>query len=69
MDTTEYMNGEQRPRRYFAHAQDDLNLHILFMFKGTFLLDAAHLFTVKQVLSMTVLFRSMFDFCLSLIFV
>ena len=23
------MNGEQRPRWYFAHAQDDLNMHIL----------------------------------------
>ena len=30
--------GEQRPGWYFAHAQDDLNLHILHMFKGTFLL-------------------------------
>ena len=26
MDTTECMNGEQRPRWYFAQAQDDLNL-------------------------------------------
>ena len=34
LDTTECMNGEQRPRRYFAHAQDDLNLHFLGMFKG-----------------------------------
>ena len=28
LDTTEYLNGEQRHRRYFAHVQDDLNLHI-----------------------------------------
>ena len=28
-------------RAYFAHTQDDLNLHILCMFKGTFSLDAA----------------------------
>ena len=27
LDTTECMNGEQRPRWYFAHVQDDLNLH------------------------------------------
>ena len=38
-DTTECMNGEQRPGCYFAHAQDDLNLHILRMFEGTFSLD------------------------------
>ena len=40
LDTTEWMNGEQRPWWYFAHAQD-LNLHILRMFEGIFLLDAA----------------------------
>ena len=28
LDTTECMNEEQKPRIYFAHAQDDLNLHI-----------------------------------------
>ena len=36
LDTTECMNGEQRPGWYFAHVQDDLNLHILRMFEGTF---------------------------------
>ena len=35
------MNGEQRPRWYFAHSKDDLNLRILRMFEGTFSLDAA----------------------------
>ena len=34
--TTECMNGEQRPKLYFAHVQDDLNLHISCMFKDTF---------------------------------
>ena len=33
LNTTECMNGEQRPGPYFTHAQDDLNL---CMFKGTF---------------------------------
>ena len=28
---------------YFAHAQDDLNLHILYMVKDSFSLDMAHL--------------------------
>ena len=28
---------------YFVHAQDDMNLHILHMFNGTFLLDITHL--------------------------
>ena len=27
----------------FAHAQNDLNMHILRMFKGTFLLDVVQL--------------------------
>ena len=44
LDTTECMNGEQRPGRYFAHAQGDLNLRILFMYEGTFALGVAHLF-------------------------
>ena len=35
LDTTECMNGEQRPRRYFAPLQDGLNLHILCMFHLT----------------------------------
>ena len=29
LDTTECMNGEQRPRCYLAHAQDDLTLRLL----------------------------------------
>ena len=43
LDTTECLNGEQRPGQYFAHAQADLNLHILCMFEGTFLLVADHI--------------------------
>ena len=42
LDTTEYMNGERRPRCYFVHAQDDLKQRILRMFEGTFSLDPAH---------------------------
>ena len=40
-DTTECINGEQRPG-YHAHVQDDLNLYFLRMLEGTFSLDAAH---------------------------
>ena len=43
LDTTECLSGWQRPGSYFAHAQDDLNLRILLMFKGTFSLDVAQL--------------------------
>ena len=43
MDTIECMNREQRSRLYFAHAPNDLNLHILRMFKCIFSLGAAHL--------------------------
>ena len=38
-DTTECVNEEQRPGYNFAHAQNDLNLRILHMFKGTVSLD------------------------------
>ena len=41
LDTTECMNGEEKPRWYFVHAQDDLNLCILLMFERFyFSLDA-----------------------------
>ena len=40
LDTTECMNGEQRPGLDFKHAQDDLNPR---MFEETFSLDVAHL--------------------------
>ena len=36
LDTTECINGEQRPRSYFAHAQDDLNLCISACSKARF---------------------------------
>ena len=36
LDTTETMNGDHRPGLYLAHGQDDVNLRILRMFKGTF---------------------------------
>ena len=36
LDATECMNGEQRPGGSFAHVQDDLNLHIMRMFKVFF---------------------------------
>ena len=35
LDTTKYMNGQQR-LGYFAHPQSDLNLQILHMFEGIF---------------------------------
>ena len=43
LDTTECMNGVQSLGKYFAHAQDDLNMSIMRMFEGTLLLDTAHL--------------------------
>ena len=43
LDTTECMKGEQRPGWYFEHAQDNLNLCILRMLEGTFLLDDVHM--------------------------
>ena len=46
LDTTECMNGEESPRWYFGHAQDDLNLYSLRMFKDTLSLDAAHMVVV-----------------------
>ena len=42
LDTTEYITGEQRPRWYLVHAQDDLILCNLRMLKGTFSLNIAH---------------------------
>ena len=39
---TEYVNGEQRPGYYSAHAQE-LNLRILRMSEGTFSLDATQI--------------------------
>ena len=35
----QWVNGEQRPRFYFVHVQDDLKLHFLHMFKDSFSLD------------------------------
>ena len=34
---------EKDPDDSFAHAQNDLRLHILRMFEGAFSLDAAHI--------------------------
>ena len=33
LDTTEYINGEQRPGRDFAHAQDDENQYRRHIFR------------------------------------
>ena len=41
LDTIEYANGEQRPGWSRAHAQFDVNPHILRTHKRTFSLDAA----------------------------
>ena len=43
LDATECMNGEQRPRWYLEHAQDDLNLCILCMLEDTFSFDLVQL--------------------------
>ena len=45
LNTTDCMNGEQKasPRRFFAHMQDDRNLHILHIFSSTFSLDMAQM--------------------------
>ena len=48
LDTTECMNGGQRPGWFFAHAQDDLNLPILHMFKGSFSLDVVQMWMHRQ---------------------
>ena len=42
LDTTECMNGEQRPGFYFSRAHDNLNRCFLRMFESTFPLDSAH---------------------------
>ena len=36
LDITECINGEQKAGWYFAHVQDDLNLHIMRMFEDRF---------------------------------
>ena len=41
--TSECLNGEQIPGRYFTHAQYDPNLRTLRMFEGTFSLDVVHI--------------------------
>ena len=41
--TTKCMNVELRSRWYFAHVQDDLNFHILYIFEGIFSLGAGHI--------------------------
>ena len=51
LDTIECINGEQRPSSYFVHVQDDLNLHILHIFKGTFSLEKAYMFHLIYLLS------------------
>ena len=43
LDTIAYFNGGQMPGWDFTHEQNDVNLHILHMLQGTFLLDMAHL--------------------------
>ena len=48
MYTTKCKNREQRPRWYFAHAKDDLNLYILRMLEGSFLITPAHVKAAKR---------------------
>ena len=42
LDTTECINGKQKPGRYFAHALNDLNPRILRMSESTFSLDGLY---------------------------
>ena len=42
------MNGEQRPRLYFACTQDELNLLILCKFEDIFSLDVARRLVVDE---------------------
>ena len=45
MLTNDIVSFEQLgPGLYYAHVQDDLNLHILYMFKVTFWLETAHMY-------------------------
>ena len=46
LETTESMNGEQSPRLYYAHEQDDLNMR---MFKDTFSQDTDHMVNVLKI--------------------
>ena len=46
LDTTECLNEEQRPIRYIAYAQYNLNLRILHILEGTFSLGVAHLISM-----------------------
>ena len=43
LDTTECINGEQRPGWYFAHVQDDLNVGILRIFEGLVSLEVLYI--------------------------
>ena len=43
LNTTECMNGQQRPGCDFAHVQDDVNPYILRMIEDMFSVDAAHI--------------------------
>ena len=45
LDTLDCINGQKRPQD-LAHAQDNVNPHILCMLEGTFLLDVAHTFCI-----------------------
>ena len=38
------------PEGYFRHMQDDMNLCILHMFKGTFSLHTAHLYLADELI-------------------
>ena len=49
LDTTYCMNGGQRPKWYFAHTLDDLNLRILRMFEGIFSLDAVNIIIINRI--------------------
>ena len=52
LDTTECTNEEQRLRWFFAHAHDDLNLHLWRMLEGTFRFARPTIISINLILKM-----------------
>ena len=48
VNTIECINREQRPEKDLAHAQGDVNPHFLRMLEGTFSLDTAYVWKVRN---------------------
>ena len=63
LDTTECINGEQRPGWDFV-LQVDVNPHIMHMLEGTISLDTAHLFINTEITEYNRMFQFPLDFWL-----